>query len=170
MAIQTAINYGDLAAWVWWIGGGHGSDWEHMGTGVKYEVHRQFYRYVRPGAVRIGVETGVVNNQLEISAFENPDGTTAVVFVNASQRDHEFDLTDYGVDTVRHYITNENPVNRNFETLDMDAGLIDVPARSVVNQINRQAPDLLLPKTKTQATLKCRKKSSKERPTRASAL
>jgi glucosylceramidase len=49
-----------------------------------------FSKFIRPGAKRIDCRSN--NRHLETTAFENPDGSIAVVVLNCSDREHEFQL------------------------------------------------------------------------------
>lgn len=55
-----------------------------------YHVLAQFSRYLRPGAVRIGVENGI--DGVMVTAVENPDGDLAVVLLNQAQESRDFML------------------------------------------------------------------------------
>ncbi|WP_181408834.1 carbohydrate-binding protein [Schumannella soli] len=49
----------------------------------KFYALAQFSKFVRPGAHRIGSEGGVTGSDLAQTAFENPDGSRALVIVNS---------------------------------------------------------------------------------------
>lgn len=58
LAIHTALHYGNVSAWVWWQGSDAGTINEFNlmqgeETSKRYYVSKQFYRYIRPGAVRL---------------------------------------------------------------------------------------------------------------------
>ena len=62
-AFAQSDNNGNVAGWVWWQGsenpGSTGGVGEFalmngLNKGKKYYVSKQFYRYIRPGAVRVG--------------------------------------------------------------------------------------------------------------------
>ena len=55
-----------------------------------YFVMAHFSKYIRPGAEVIGVENE--NNQLQITAAQNPDGTIVVVVFNEGDREQNFNL------------------------------------------------------------------------------
>ena len=54
-------------------------------TNASYEYIRQISRYILPGAKRIGWTK--YTDKLEVTAFENPDGTIAAVFLNRGKED-----------------------------------------------------------------------------------
>lgn len=61
-AMYTALRFGNVAAWVFWsLSEGQASEYSLMGAdGTKtkrYYVSKQYYRYIRPGAVRVEAKT-----------------------------------------------------------------------------------------------------------------
>jgi len=90
--IMSALNNGNVAGWVWWQGsenpgatGGVG-DFALMNglvKGKKYFASKQFYRYIRPGAVRVGAAS--TNNNIFVSAYEHAGaGTHTIVLANTA--------------------------------------------------------------------------------------
>jgi glucosylceramidase len=55
-----------------------------------YYVMSHFSRYIRPGAVRIGVDNGIA--ALMVTAVTNPDGSIVVEILNQAERDERFSL------------------------------------------------------------------------------
>ena len=55
-----------------------------------YYTMSHFSRFIRPGAVRIGVENP--DDSLQVTAAENPDGTIAVVILNQGSEPRNFSL------------------------------------------------------------------------------
>ena len=49
-----------------------------------------FSRYIRPGAVRLGVSRCCAD--IELTAAQNPDGSIAVVILNPSDQEQDFNL------------------------------------------------------------------------------
>jgi glucuronoarabinoxylan endo-1,4-beta-xylanase len=91
--MMSALNNGNVAGWVWWQGSENPGSTAGVGQfalmngtvkGKKYYVSKQFYRYIRPGAVRVGATSA--NTNVFVSAFEHPArGTHTVVVANTSQ-------------------------------------------------------------------------------------
>jgi len=90
-AIQSALVYGDVSAWVWWQGSDivaspDGAYYELMRPGVnqnKIAVSQHFYRYIRPGAVRVGAELSAPSDDLIVSAFQHDDmDNDVIVLIN----------------------------------------------------------------------------------------
>jgi glucuronoarabinoxylan endo-1,4-beta-xylanase len=93
MALATHINrglvFGNISGWVWWSLESGGSAYGLMNnldasnpTEPTYHASRHFYKYIRPGAVRISYtnsDTSIVG-----SAFLNTDKTYAIVLINTS--------------------------------------------------------------------------------------
>ncbi len=90
--IMSALNNGNAAGWVWWQGSENPGSTAGIGEfalmnglvkGKKYFASKQFYRYVRPGAVRVGATS--INASVFVSAYEHPtQGTHTVVLANTS--------------------------------------------------------------------------------------
>lgn len=82
--IYNALRYGTASAWVWWTLAETSSN-AQFGLVVdnqptaRYAVSRHFYRAIQPGAVRI--EAASPDDLLAL-AFENPDGSIALVMYN----------------------------------------------------------------------------------------
>jgi glucosylceramidase len=55
-----------------------------------YYTMAQFSRYIRPGATRIGFELS--NEDLMVTAVENPDGSLAVMILNENEEAKEFSI------------------------------------------------------------------------------
>ncbi len=55
-----------------------------------YYTMAHFSKYIRPGAVRIGLDNS--NNQLQVTSAQNPDGSIAVIVFNEGKSAHSFDL------------------------------------------------------------------------------
>ena len=56
----------------------------------------QFSRFIRPGAVRLGASVWTAG--VEVTAFENPDGSRAAVLLNRTDRDLPVCLTQDGAE------------------------------------------------------------------------
>jgi O-glycosyl hydrolase len=92
--IYSAVVNNNVSGYLYW----EGVQWPNPNTNEKlirvdnrtntYEVSRRLWpfanwsRYVRPGAVRVGVSGG--GNGLRTAAFRNEDGTIAVVAISSS--------------------------------------------------------------------------------------
>ncbi|MCL2363700.1 MAG: hypothetical protein FWC71_03445 [Defluviitaleaceae bacterium] len=147
-AIQSAILHGDISAWVYWQGQEghsrvHPSEFSLMNFVrgwplYKYSASRHFYRYIRPGAVRIGAAfVGFEDDMPTVSAFVHDGlGNATVVIVNTEDQSFEvpfsglgsyvFDilLTDGSSDTIEHVGT----ITSN--------EILHIPAHSIITLIS----------------------------------
>jgi O-glycosyl hydrolase len=89
--IMSGLNHGNISAWVWWQGSenpgsssiGRFALMNGAVKGKKYYVSKQFYRYIRPGAVRVGAAS--TNPNVFVSAFRHDSqGTQTIVLANTS--------------------------------------------------------------------------------------
>jgi glucuronoarabinoxylan endo-1,4-beta-xylanase len=87
MDIYSGLNYGNMQAWVWWQGSEASgiSNYSLMSNntgGKKYYVSKHYYRYIRPGAVR--VKSTSDDPDIFVTAFEHQaKGTSTIVIINA---------------------------------------------------------------------------------------
>jgi len=94
-----------------------------------------YSRFIRPGAVRIGTTTSRAG--LEVSAFRNSDGSTAVVVLNSARSRQRVTFSLHGLDAAQvtpyltdtsHELSAQAPV-----TVKNSAFTATVPARSLVS-------------------------------------
>lgn len=88
-AMYTAMRFGNASAWVFWtLSTGTLDEYSLMSSagqkGKRYYVSKQFYRYIRPGAVRI--EINATEKDILPLAFTNKDVTT-IVLINVGTAD-----------------------------------------------------------------------------------
>jgi chitodextrinase/O-glycosyl hydrolase len=89
--MMSGLNNGNMSGWVWWQGS------ENPGSssislyalmngsvkGKKYYASKQFYRYIRPGAVRVAATS--TNNSVSVSAYQHTaNGTHTILLANTS--------------------------------------------------------------------------------------
>jgi len=138
MDIHAALFYGNISAWVWWQGSqGTLDDFSLMSgttTGKKYSVSKHFYRYIRPGAVR--VKSTTADTDFFVTAYENQSkGTNTIVIINAGSADKAVSLTGDGLPaSYKMYRTNSSTENCTY-IKDVTSGATNsfaVPARSIV--------------------------------------
>jgi O-glycosyl hydrolase len=100
--IHNALTYGNASAWVYWCLSGHstsvtdGAASEALMNGLtpskKYYVSEQYYKFIRPGAVRVDAGPDGENN-LQISAYLHPKNhTLTVVILNHATSDVKITL------------------------------------------------------------------------------
>ena len=139
MDIYTGLKYGNMSAWVWW----QGSQLDGIGlynlmngttAGKKYYVSKQYYRFIRPGAVRIEAISG--DPELLVTAFvHETNNTTTVIIINSGTKDKNVIISGEGIpDTFSSFMT--NPASNNCTQLDDvtsgTAAGFTIPARTIV--------------------------------------
>jgi O-glycosyl hydrolase len=137
--IMSALNNGNVAGWVWWQGSENPGSTAGVGEfalmnglvkGKKYYVSKQFYRYIRPGAIRVAATS--TNNNVFVSAYEHAGaGTHTIVLANTSTSPQSVSLGGTGLPatfTIYRTTATENAVNAG----DYPTGTsLSLPARSI---------------------------------------
>jgi len=95
-SIYAALKFGSASAWVWWQLSENGVSafaLLNLGTPTKrYYVSKNFYRYIRPGAVRINCSSNDTN--VLAVAFKHPtNGTITIVLINTTGSTKNVTLT-----------------------------------------------------------------------------
>ncbi|MCL2363701.1 MAG: glycoside hydrolase family 30 protein [Defluviitaleaceae bacterium] len=138
VAIQSALIHGNISAWVYWQG--HEAitkePWMYSLFNVpnqwprhNYNVAKHFYKYIRPGAVRIGVDLNGGNEDLMASAFSHAQQGTTIVMINTSANAQAITLES--AQRYRLYIT-EGEVNDEHVEKGMVQDSIVIPPYSVI--------------------------------------
>lgn len=139
MDIHSALFYGNISAWVWWQGSQSGSIGEFnlmngTTTGKKYQVSKHFYRYIRPGAVRVQSKTD--DTDFFVTAYKNTaKGTQTIVVINSGNAEKTISLAGESLQTTfRMYRTNSSTENCTFikEVKSGSANRFAIPAKSIV--------------------------------------
>lgn len=91
-SMYLALRFGDISAWVYWsVSGEPGSEFSIMANGeptVLYHASKQYFRYVRPGAIR--VDASSEDPEILTLAFKNPsEGSMTLVLINTSDAEKE---------------------------------------------------------------------------------
>jgi glucuronoarabinoxylan endo-1,4-beta-xylanase len=138
--IQDALVYGEVTAYVYWaISDPAPSSFALMGLGAptkKYYAARQFYKYIRPGAVRVGATSGDPN--VSASAFvHDQQRTMTVVLINQGTAPSSVQLAFSGTEptnpmtTVRTSAT-EDGVQLSPTAVSGGRAYVTIPAQSVM--------------------------------------
>jgi glucuronoarabinoxylan endo-1,4-beta-xylanase len=130
--IQDYLVHGNFSAWIYWqLSGGGDGKFSIMVNGkptVKYYASKHFYRYIRPGAIRIAATPE--NSNLFVSAFHNPyDGTlTSVIINNTDSTVHTTVNSKFIFDIYRSFETEQ------FKDLGQlkPGGLLSIPPKSII--------------------------------------
>ena len=113
--LHAALFYGNISAWVWWQGSqGTMDEFSLMSgttTGKKYSVSKHYYRYIRPGAVRIKSLSS--DPDIFVTAYENSlKATRTLVIINSGSTDKSVSLSGIGLPaTFKMYRTNSGTEN-----------------------------------------------------------
>ena len=85
--MMSGLNNGNMSGWVFWQGSENPGSTSGIGEfvlmngavkGKKYYVSKQFYRYIRPGAVRVAATS--TNSNVFVSAYQHTaQGTHTIV-------------------------------------------------------------------------------------------
>jgi len=153
-AIQSALAYADISGWVWLNYGMTSGNTEQgilqgPGTldgtnkGNMYYVTKQFYRYIRPGAVRVGLdvvdnETGATPADLLATAFVHDEmDNTVLIFVNTNAtKEYEIILSGAPSGEYKYIITTgDDDVNCLHSATYTENDLIPIPAQSLVTLV-----------------------------------
>lgn len=94
-SMYLALRFGNISSWIYWsVSGEPGSEFSIMANGeptILYHVSKQFFRYIRPGAIRIDAVSE--DSQILTLAFKNPqEGTMTLVLINTSETQKDISL------------------------------------------------------------------------------
>jgi O-glycosyl hydrolase len=152
--LHNGMTGANLNAFLYWWGvsnttSSNGSLVQLSGTTLnvakRYYAFVNYSRFIRPGAVRIGATTG--DSNLRVSAYRNPDSSTAIVVLNAatSATQTTYTLANTGLSggTVTPYLTNASNSTAAQPTISLTGGSFTatVPARSLVTYRITSAPN-----------------------------
>ncbi|HQK38068.1 MAG TPA: Ig-like domain-containing protein, partial [Bacteroidales bacterium] len=141
--MHAGLYYGNMSGWVWWQGSEDPNNPNDIGdfclmhgltAGKKYYVSKHFYRYIRPGAVR--VKADCTDPDVFVTAYENTGlGTHTLVIINAATSSKSITIGGSGLPAtfeVYRSSATENCVKvANYST----GTTITLPARSIVTLI-----------------------------------
>ena len=136
-AMFTAIRYGNVSAWLFWtISGGDRLDAYNLMTAdgeksKRYYVSKQFYRYVRPGALRM--EGSTEKEGLLILSFRHPEQRTAtVILINTTDSDQATEIDMSGLPSrLSVYRTSEDQDCQETDALTTENNRLLLNAKSV---------------------------------------
>ena len=148
--IYSGLTSANLGAFLYWWGSTTPSadgdnegllevDGSDVAASGRLWAFANYSRYVHPGAIRIGVTSADPN--LDLTAFENTDGTVAVVALNTSSSTDSvsYALRNTGVDdaTVTPYLTNASSTATAQAPVAVTAGAFtaSIPARSLATYL-----------------------------------
>jgi glucuronoarabinoxylan endo-1,4-beta-xylanase len=138
MDIYSALYYGNVSGWVWWQGSETTSTTGEFALfsntiGKKYYASKNFYRYIRPDAVRVASTSS--NSDVLVLAFKNSRiNTTTVVVLNSSTSSKTVNLSTVGSGWPSNYDMFVSSATQNCVSTGnvSSTSTITIPARSVV--------------------------------------
>ena len=137
---------GNMSAWLYWqIAEPHSvyALMDSTRTSPKYFAAKHFYRYVRPGSVR--VESASTNPDVLISAFRHHrNGTLTTVLINPTDKVRTVQLTINGVKfpaTYQVFRSTETEGCAQVGTFSPDQPMLTLPPRSIVTLFGQGIPD-----------------------------
>ncbi len=136
-SIYNALYFGNASAWVYWQMS-DGSDGALIRNGQKtplYQVSKHFYKYIRPGAVRIKAESA--DNNLPVLAFEHPDKTSTLVAFNLGSEPMRVALKGLSSGGYDFYLSDAvNNFSKAAAKVNAD-GTVVLPGKSIFTLTNR---------------------------------
>ncbi len=136
-AMYTALRFGNVSAWVFWsLSEESVSDYSLLsssGTKSKrYYVSKQFYRYIRPGAVR--VESTSADADLLPLSFVN-GGLPTLVLINVGTADKAVQVKNDAVSSqYQAFLTSPTDDCRSLATVKA-GDIVTIPAQSVLTLV-----------------------------------
>jgi O-glycosyl hydrolase len=136
-AMYTAINFGNVSAWLHWALSQEKIDEFSLmsSSGEKskrYNVSKNFYRYVRPGDYRIQ-SSAPGNTNIYPVAFKNDTAnTTTIVLINDNAADKAIKLSGNDLPAqFNKFVTSANDDCKDYGVINVNDALL-LPANSVV--------------------------------------
>lgn len=127
-AIYAALKYGKVAAWVYWTFTGL---IDNGAPTLRYYASKQFYRYIRPGAVMIDIDDTADDDVFAV-AFNHPqDQTLTVVLLNLGSSSQSISLEGDGIPAQLHRYVSTSSKRCTDEGAVSGAGSVTLPAASI---------------------------------------
>ncbi|MBR3954676.1 MAG: glycoside hydrolase family 30 protein [Clostridia bacterium] len=136
--IMDDLTILNAVEWNWWTGCSYGvytdglvyldhNDKTNLTTAKRLWCLGNFSKFIEEGAMRLACSSGT--EDLRCVAFRNPDGTTAIVYINDtdSAMQTELPAENYSV-----YVTD---ATRDLEKVANNGNVLEVPAMSVVTVV-----------------------------------
>ena len=143
MDIHSALNHGNISAWVWWQGSNmSGIDefslMKGAEKGKKYHVSKHFYRFIRPGAVRVKL-TSDEGLGIFATAFEHGAmGSFTIVLINNADKEVKLNVAGANIPAKFDYYltTGINGEDCTKRATQVEATNVPLPPYSVVTLVN----------------------------------
>ena len=141
-AMYTALNFGNVSAWLFWaLSQSNIDEFALMSTsGAKskrYYVSKNFYRFIRPGAVRFSIDVSP-DAKIYPLAFSNSSlNSTTIVLINDNATDKVVGIPASGLPaSYEMYVTSEKSNCEDVGIVTFSQNLI-IPAKSVVTLVSK---------------------------------
>ncbi|GCE27680.1 hypothetical protein KDA_31640 [Dictyobacter alpinus] len=159
--MQTALKYGHLSAWVWWLN----SDSDDSKQGLldnnvqptqRSAVSTQFFRFIRPGAVMVDAsssDSGILSTAFNDSA----NHTLTTVLINNSSAEKTVSLNLTGQHVPSQFTAYRTSANEQVANVGTVTNSVTLPANSVTTlsgtfsgDDNQQAAPTIVTQPKSQ--------------------
>lgn len=136
--IHAGLYYGNMSAWIWWQGSqldgiGEFNLMNGITAGKKYYASKHFYRYIRPGAVRIKAESADQENIFLTAYRHETNDTHTIVIINSGTTDKLISLAGNDLPgSFEMYRTTSGGENCNSVGTVNTAEAFVLPAQSIV--------------------------------------
>jgi glucuronoarabinoxylan endo-1,4-beta-xylanase len=139
MDIYSGLVYGNMQAWIWWQGSevsgiSNYSLMSNLTCGKKYYVSKHFYRYIRPGAIRVKCTSDDAG--IFAAAFEhNSKGTNTIVVINSENEPRSVSIQGTGLPATYTIYKTTSAGSNCAEAGTVNSGgenRFDLPAKSIV--------------------------------------
>ncbi|KAI1208499.1 glycoside hydrolase family 30 protein [Annulohypoxylon truncatum] len=145
--IYTAIVNANASGYLYWIGAQTGTtnsklirlDGDTVSPSKRLWAFGQWSRFVRPGAVRVGVQGA--SSGLRTAAFQNVDGSVAVQFINsgASAAGVQVKVSGFNSSTAAAFVTDDShDISDLTVSLSDGTAVVSVPARAMITIVLKQ--------------------------------
>jgi glucuronoarabinoxylan endo-1,4-beta-xylanase len=141
LAIQVALLYGKVSAWVWWQGtdsdlGQYALTGPNLSKGLTFYASKQFYRFIRPGAVMVDAASS--DASLVATAFEHTGlDNFVVVICNDSDNPATTSVTGANVpEAFQGFVSSAATADTCRVVGEVKASSVTVPARGILTLVN----------------------------------
>jgi len=141
-AMYTALNYGNVSAWLFWeLSQSNIDEFALMSTsGTKskrYYVSKNFYRYIRPGAVRFSIDLSTDAKIYPLAFYNAVSNSTTIVLINDNPTDKVIHIPATALPTsYEMFVTSSAHDCEDIGAADLSGNLI-LPANSVITLVSK---------------------------------
>ncbi|MDP4214242.1 MAG: glycoside hydrolase family 30 beta sandwich domain-containing protein [Bacteroidota bacterium] len=142
-AMLTAIKFGNVSAWLFWqLSQSKTDEFSLMNTaGAKskrYYVSKNFYKFIRPGAIRFSAEAPDGSNVYAVAFRNSTDGSIVLVLINDDPKQvKQIKLSPAGLPTSFELYSTTITDNCADKGMVNTEKIFTIPANSVVTLVSR---------------------------------